>query len=198
MFLLTLNQQKPFNMTQKNQLQDVKETPAMQCPSAAVPRDAASRASPEENRDQQRISELTHQLEDLTCCLQRLQAEFENYKKRTEREKAELVSYASQEIITNLLPILDSFELALDNHATHEKFLEGMKLIFSQLYATLEKEGLRQINPLNEKFDPYRDEVVLFGASDKPENTITEVLQKGYMLKGRIIRHAKVRIAKKG
>ena len=71
-----------------------------------------------------------------------------------------------------------------------------MNLVFSQFYSTLEKEGLKQINPMNEKFDPYKHEVMMHEKSDKPDNTITEVLQKGYILNDKIIRHAKVKIIK--
>ena len=143
-----------------------------------------------------RIKELTHETRELTGSLQRLQAEFENYKKRVEKEKQDLVKYASQNLIIKLLPIVNSFEIALKNHKDKNKFLEGMKLVFSQFYSTLEKEGLKQIDPLNEKFDPYKHEVIMHEKTDKKENTITEVLQKGYILNDKVIRHAKVKIAK--
>ncbi|MBU4284324.1 MAG: nucleotide exchange factor GrpE [Nanoarchaeota archaeon] len=143
-----------------------------------------------------RIKELTHKTRELTDSLQRLQAEFENYKKRIEREIQDLITYSSQNLIIKLLPIVNSFEIALKNHKDKNKFLEGMKLVFSQFYSTLEKEGLKQIDPLNEKFDPYKHEVIMHEKTDKKENTITEVLQKGYILNDKVIRHAKVKIAK--
>ena len=143
-----------------------------------------------------RIKELTHKTRELTDSLQRLQAEFENYKKRIERERQDLITYTSQNLIIKLLPIIDSFESALKNHKDKNKFLEGMKLVFSQFYSTLEKEGLKQINPLNEKFDPYKHEVMMHEKTNKKENTITEVLQKGYILNNKVIRHAKIKIAK--
>ena len=141
--------------------------------------------------------ELFHETRELTGSLQRLQAEFENYKKGVEKEKKDFIRYASQNLIIKLLPIIDSFESALKNHKDKNKFIEGMKLVFSQFYSTLEKEGLKQINPLNEKFDPYKHEVMMHEKYDKPDNTITEVLQKGYILSDKVIRHAKVKIAKK-
>ena len=144
-----------------------------------------------------RIKELTHKTRELTDSLQRLQAEFENYKKGVEKEKQDFIKYASHDLIIKLLPIVDSFEIALKNHKDKNKFLEGMKLIFLHLYSTLEKEGLKQINPLNEKFDPNKHEVLMCNKSDKPDNTIIEVLQKGYIVNDKLIRHAKVKIAKK-
>ena len=148
-----------------------------------------------ENKDN-KIKELNDKTKELTNSLQHLQAEFENYKKRVEKEKENLINYASQNLIIKLLPIVDSFESALKNHKDKNKFLEGMKLVFSQFYLTLEKEGLKQINPLNEKFDPYKHEVMMHEKSDKPDNIITDVLQKGYILNDKVIRHAKVKIAK--
>ncbi len=142
------------------------------------------------------IKESNHKIRELTNSLQHLQAEFENYKKRVEKEKEGLINYASQNLIIKLLPIVDSFESAIKNHKDKNKFLEGMKLVFSQFYLTLEKEGLKQINPLNEKFDPYKHEVMMHEKNNKPDNTIIEVLQKGYILNNKVIRHAKVKIAK--
>lgn len=145
-----------------------------------------------------KIKELTHKTMELTDSLQRLQAEFENYKKRIDKENENFIKYSSQNLIIKLLPIIDSFESALKNHKDKNKFLEGMKLVFSQFYSTLEKEGLKEINPFNEKFDPYNHEVMMHEKTDKKENTITEVLQKGYILNNKVIRHAKVKIAKRG
>jgi len=142
------------------------------------------------------IKELVHKTKELTDSLQRLQAEFENYKKRVEKEKQDIIKHASQDLIIKLLPIIDSFEIALKNHKDKNKFLEGMKLIFSQFYSTLEGMGLKQLNPINEKFDPYMHEVMMYEKSDKQDNTIIEVLQKGYILNDKVIRHAKVKIAK--
>jgi molecular chaperone GrpE len=145
---------------------------------------------------EQELVDKDEKINDLVCTLQRLQAEFENYKKRIDREKEISIKYASDDIIIKLLPILDTFEIAIKNADEKSNFVDGMKLLFSQLYSTLEKEGLTQINPINEKFDPEKHEVLLCEESEKPENTVLEVLQKGYILKDRIIRHAKVKIAK--
>ena len=142
------------------------------------------------------IKELTNKTKELANSLQHLQAEFENYKKRIDKENENFIKYSSQNLIIKLLPIVDSFESALKNHQDKNKFLEGMKLVFSQFYSALEKEGLKQIDPLNEKFDPYKHEVIMHEKDDKPDNTIIEVLQKGYILNDKVIRHANVKIAK--
>jgi len=136
---------------------------------------------------------------ELTDTLQRLQAEFENYKKRIQQENNDFRAYASSEFISSLLPILDSFELALKNQDKHQDFVKGVELIFSQIYDMLEKKGLRPIKTRGENFDPYRHEVLLTEKTDKEvkEDKIVEELQKGYMLKDKVIRFAKVKVLKK-
>jgi len=150
----------------------------------------------QETHKKPEIEKNDDKIKELTDSLKHLQAEFENYKKRIDKENENFIKYSSQNLIIKLLPIIDSFESALKNHQDKNKFLEGMNLVFSQFYSTLEKEGLKQINPMNEKFDPYKHEVMMHEKSDKPDNTITEVLQKGYILNDKIIRHAKVKIIK--
>tara|TARA_Y100000310_G_scaffold275909_1_gene292694 strand:- start:7697 stop:8158 length:462 start_codon:yes stop_codon:yes gene_type:complete len=136
-------------------------------------------------------------VKDLTENLQRLQAEFENYKKRCEKERVEFVKYAKEDIIKNLLPVLDSFEFALKNKCNKEEFAKGVEQIFAQLFSVFEQEGVRHIESLGKKFDPYKHEVLLQEKSDKEEGTVIEELQKGYMINDRIIRHTKVKVSKK-
>ncbi len=134
---------------------------------------------------------------DLTDSLQRLQAEFENYKKRTEKEKQELVKYAEAELICKLLPLLDTFEIALRNTNDHEKFVKGIEMIYAQLFSTLEPEGLKPIEASGKKFDPYLHDVMLKQKSDKEDGIVLEELQKGYMLNDRVLRHSKVKVSEK-
>src|SRR3989338_1339737 len=136
-------------------------------------------------------------INELTDSLQRLQADFENYRKAVDRQKQDFVRYACAEIIEKLLPIMDSFELALKNGDKHEDFVKGVELIFSQLYQLLEKEGLRKIEAEGKKFDPYKHEVLMTEKSDKEEDAVLEELQKGYMLGDKVIRHSKVKVSKK-
>mgnify|MGYP001231723207 CR=1 FL=1 len=134
-------------------------------------------------------------LTELTDTLKRLQAEFENYKKRVDKEKEEFVKYSKADLIVNLLPILDSFEMGLRNKDSKE-FVKGMELVFSQFVTELEKEGLRPIRT-EEKFDPYLHEVMLKEKSDKEDGLILEELQKGYMLNDKVLRHSKVKVSEK-
>lgn len=136
-------------------------------------------------------------IEELTELLQRVQADFENYKKVVEKEKGEFVKYSTEKLIINLLPVLDSFELALKSPADKEKFVKGVELIFSQLYSIMEQEGIQPIKAVGQHFDPYKHEVLMKEKSEK-DDVILEELQKGYTLNGKVIRHSKVKIGKKG
>ena len=133
---------------------------------------------------------------ELTEALQRLQAEFENYKKRIEKEACEFKNHATADLIKQILPILDNFELALNKTNKKDEFYKGIELIYAQLIETLENQGLKIIPCLGEKFNPYKHEALLTENCDKTPNTITEELQKGYMLNEKIIRHSKVKVAK--
>ena len=136
-------------------------------------------------------------IEEITDTLKRLQAEFENYKKWNAKEKTDFLKYAHADMVEKLLPVLDSFEIALKNTNEKEKFAEGMKMIYAQFHAALESEGLKPIKTEGEKFDPYRHEVLMKEESEKPEGTILEEFQKGYMLNDKVLRHSKVKISGK-
>lgn len=142
------------------------------------------------------LVEETKKIQEYIDHLQRLQAEFDNYRKRTEQEKQLIIKQANQELIQKFLTVLDSFELAFRNQKEDNEFVKGMKLIFSETYSTLEKEGLRKIDCLGKKFDSKFHEVMLQEISDKEEGIILEELQKGYMLNERVIRFSKVKISK--
>ena len=143
------------------------------------------------------LEDKNQKIEELTDTLKRLQAEFENYKKRADREKTEFTKYANAAIISEILPVIDSFELALKHSDEKEKFVDGTKMIYAQIYSVLESEGLKQIETEGEKFDPYRHEVLMKEESDKPEGTILEEFQKGYMLNDKVLRFSKVKVSGK-
>ena len=136
-------------------------------------------------------------IEELTETLQRLQAEFENYRKRVDKEKAEFVKYAKAGLMQRLLPIIDTFEIALKSTKDNEKFAKGMEMVYAQLVSTLQSEGLKPIEAIGKKFDPYLHEVMLKEKSDKDDGFVLEELQKGYMLNDKVLRHSKVKISEK-
>ena len=128
--------------------------------------------------------------------LQRLAAEFENYKKRTAREQAALSARATERLVKELLPIVDDLERALEAAEEHEeaKLEEGVRLVHRQLASALEREGLAEIET-NGKFDPHVHEALLSQPSEADEGSVIEVLQKGYRLGDRVLRPARVVVA---
>lgn len=135
--------------------------------------------------------EMEQKMEELTLLLQRVQADFENYKKRVEKEKQEFSGYLSAVFAGKLLPVIDSFENALKNCAD-----DGIKLLYSQLMGILSKEGLKRIECIGKAFDPFLHEAMMQAASDKEAGTVLEELQKGFMFGDAVVRHAKVKVAK--
>lgn len=139
------------------------------------------------------------EIEELTDTLKRLQAEFENYKKRQDKENSQLMKNANADLIQEMLPVLDSFELAIKNSNGNEeieKFKKGLEMIYAQFFGILQDQGLRIIDIKNKKFDPYKHEVLLVKESDKEDDVILEEFQKGYMLNEIVLRHSKVMISK--
>jgi molecular chaperone GrpE len=137
------------------------------------------------------------EIQELTATMQRLQADFENYKKRVDKEKQLTATSASAAVIKQLLPVLDAFELALKNNSDQAKFKHGVELIYTQLIATLKDQGLKPIQALGQKLDPTKHEVLLQETiKDHEDEQIIEELQKGYMLNENIIRTSKVKIAR--
>lgn len=133
---------------------------------------------------------------ELTDSLQRVQADFENFRKRAETEKQDFARYAKAETVLRLLPVLDNFELALKHTCSPKEFEEGVKLIFSQLKSELENMDVRRIDTQDKKFDPRYHEALMADFSDKPKDTIIEEFQVGYTLGDRVIRPSKVKISK--
>lgn len=127
----------------------------------------------------------------------RLYAEFDNFRKRTSREKLEAYSEATARCIEQLLPVVDNFERAVDAACSDEKYHSGMVMILNQLRAFLEKAGVREIIALGAAFDPNVHNAIKQSEATEeyPENTVCEVFQKGYMLGDRLIRPAMVAVA---
>ncbi len=130
--------------------------------------------------------------------LQRLAAEFDNYRKRNARENAALVERANERLVKELLPILDDLGRALDAAEEHEevKLEEGVRLVHRSLAELLAKQGLAEIET-DGKFDPHVHEALLSQPSDKEEGSVIEVVQKGYKLGDRVLRPARVVVASK-
>ena len=128
----------------------------------------------------------------------RLQADFDNYRRRTRQEQTELGAYVTQSLIRELLPVVDNFERALASRPAEDPtgFGAGVDMIFRQLYAVLEKQGVSRVETVGTMFDPNRHEAILKAEdSDQPEGTVVEELQKGYAVSGKVLRPALVKVA---
>lgn len=135
--------------------------------------------------------------------LLRVQADFDNTRKRMEREKQDFVKFANEGIILELLNILDDLErtvdLAQSKHQDLSAFLKGVEMILAHLYEMLKEYGVKPIDAQGKLFDPnYHEALMQAENKDLPEHTILEELQKGYLLNDRVIRTAKVKVSKKG
>lgn len=125
----------------------------------------------------------------------RLMADFQNYKRRVEKEKSEIYDYANQKILAELLTVLDNFERALAQECADEAYEKGMEMIFKQFREVLEKSGLEEIEAQGKEFDPNFHHAVMTDSSDEYESgQVTDVLQKGYTLHGKVVRPAMVKV----
>lgn len=137
---------------------------------------------------------------ELRDSMLRLRAEFDNFRKRAQKEKEQIRDIAKEQIMADLLPVLDNFGRAMEAAETAADcaaIREGVEMVYSQLMKILESEGLSRINPLGEPFDPVLHEALAIEErGDVPDHQIVGVMMPGYRLGDRIIRHAMVTIAK--
>lgn len=128
--------------------------------------------------------------------LQRLMAEFDNYRKRTEKEKSMVYDMAVSSIVTDLLGIIDNFERALKQETSDKAFYDGVSMIYKQLIATLDKIGIKVIETEGQEFNPKFHNAIFHIEDDNlPKNYIVEELQKGYTFKDKVLRHSLVKVA---
>lgn len=140
---------------------------------------------------------LASEIDDLQTKLVRLQADFQNYKKRVEKEKDDLVSIGVVSIANEILPVIDNFERALELEGDSASFKEGMELIYEGLKNALKAKGIVELKALGEDFNPDFHQAVSMGHNDEyKENQVIEVLLKGYEYNGKVIRHAMVIVNK--
>jgi len=151
--------------------------------------------SPEETRIE--LQKLQEENEELKNRLLRLQADFDNYRKRARAEKEEHIEYANQELVKKLLPVLDNMDRACSSSEdSAEGVKEGLEKIAKQFKEILAKEGLNPIECEGEPFDPNCHEAVLCEEdSEHPTNTVVQELQKGYMMKDKVLRPSMVKVA---
>ncbi|MGA3187654.1 MAG: nucleotide exchange factor GrpE [Bryobacteraceae bacterium] len=151
---------------------------------------------PDPSEMQRELDQLAGEKAELQDRVLRSQAEFQNFKKRVERERSELFEYASMEAVRALLPVLDDFERSLKVESGDKEYVKGMELIYQRFYEGLKKLGLEPIISEGQAFDPH-----VHHAVDKVEteeaapDTVLEEFQRGYNFKGRMLRPAMVKVA---
>jgi molecular chaperone GrpE len=163
-------------------------------PAEVVEPEAAVRPNvPEASSDRERLMQEKTELQDL---LQRRQAEFENYKRRNERERSDLFEFAAMDAVKALLPVLDDFERALKTESADKEYSRGMELIYNRLYESLHKLGLEPISSEVAIFNPHIHHAVeMVDTKDHPDQSILDEYQKGFYFKGRLLRPAMVKVA---
>lgn len=147
--------------------------------------------------DEDPIARAERERDEHLDSLRRLAAEFDNYKKRMAREQQELQVRAAERLLRDLLPVFDDLERALQAFETAEKeaIADGVALVHRALWMLLEREGVAELDPQGEPFDPHRHEALLSQPADAPDGTVIEVIQKGFMLGDRVLRPARVVVA---
>jgi molecular chaperone GrpE len=179
-------------VTEENQAQQAareNEPPQNTANAADCAADALAAVTSE--RDQ-----LAAEKADLQDRYLRLQAEFQNARRRAEKDRAEFVEYAATEAVRALLPIVDDFERALKVEVTGKEYAKGMELIYQRLFESLKKLGLEPIASAGLAFDPHVHHAVeMVESEEAADNTVIDEYQRGYNFKGRLLRPAMVRVA---
>ena len=151
---------------------------------------------PKKTRKNAEVEKLKAELNEVNDLLLRTAAEFDNYKKRTEREKLSVAEYAKANVMKTLLPILDNADRAATFEAGTEQYNKGIEMIVKELGTLAEKLGLREIGTVGEAFNPEIHEAIMHIEDENfGENTVAEVLQKGYKFGDTVVRPAMVQVA---
>lgn len=139
---------------------------------------------------------LEQQIEELTDRLKRSMAEFDNFRKRTEKEKASMYIIGAKDIVEKILPVVDNFERGLVQAPEEDAFADGMKMIYKQLMTTLDELGVKPIEAVGKEFDPnFHNAVMHVDDESVGDNMVVEELQKGYTYKDFVVRHSMVKVA---
>lgn len=176
-------------------LRELGSSPAVVVAEAHVIDDSAAEAAAQAETNARELTEMRE-------TIARQRAEFDNFRKRTQREKDQIREIANESLLSRLLPVLDNFDRALasaESAADLDSVRQGVGMIATQLSRALEAEGLTQINPLNAPFDPTKhDAIAAEPRDDMSENHVCAVLLPGYSYKDRLLRPAMVKVSKAG
>lgn len=185
-----INEEKVVNeeVTEETPNTDVPETEETEASKA----DAGAEQGEEKTEEP---GQQTEEDEALNAKYMRLMADFQNFKRRAEKEKSDIYAYANEKIVLQLLDVIDNFERGLQVECADEGYTKGMNMIFKQFMDVLEKSGLEEVAAQGEDFDPNFHNAVMTEDNDEYESgKVTEVLQKGYLLNKKCIRPSMVKV----
>lgn len=204
----TQEEEKDIPVTEENTDTQTDAAEASEETAEEIPEEAqASEDVPEEKEDTKQKSSIfgkkkkekdkyEQQIEELTDRLKRSMAEFDNFRKRTEKEKASMYIIGAKDIVEKILPVVDSFERGLAQAPQDDPFAEGMKMIYKQMMTALEETGVKAIEAVGTEFDPnFHNAVMHVEDENVGENIVVEELQKGYTYKDFVVRHSMVKVA---
>ena len=174
--------------------EDAAEGSEEEAPEEAASEGAAMQEEIEALKGQ--VEKLTGDLQDKKDRLLRLQADFDNFRRRSAKEREEISAFVTQNFCKDMLPLLDNFERAMAAETKDvEAFQKGVEMIFTQFQEVLKKNGLEQIEAVGQKFDPnFHQAVMRVEDPEKEDDTVAQELQQGYMVKGRVIRPSMVQV----
>ena len=183
------------NQPDGEQLEEILEEAAAEAPvdDGALDVEVPAGEQPEQENDA--LKEAQAKADEYLNLAQRVQADFENFRRRTKATRAEAFEDGAREFIKQLLPVVDNLERATAQETCDENLMTGVKLVYKQLLDALEKRGVTVIDRPGEKFDPNLENAVMQGTSDEGEpGTVCAVLQKGYKMGDFVLRHAMVKV----
>nr|WP_238653505.1 nucleotide exchange factor GrpE [Paenibacillus piscarius] len=164
--------------------------------SGSLTAEEAGEAASDHGEELKKLQELADEHQARTL---RVQADYDNFRRRTQKEKEELAQYATAKLVTELLPVLDNFERALATPSAGvdaEAFIKGVNMIFRQLEGVLKNEGLTAMEAVGQPFNPeYHQAIMQVESEEHEEGIVTEEVQKGYLLKDKVLRPAMVKVS---
>ena len=183
------------NQPEAEQFEEILEEATAETPVDDGALDVEAPAEEQPSQENDALKEAQAKADEYLNLAQRVQADFENFRRRTKATRAEAFEDGAREFIKQLLPVVDNLERATAQETCDENLMTGVKLVYKQLMDALEKRGVTIIDRPGEKFDPSLENAVMQGTADEGEpGTVCAVLQKGYKMGDFVLRHAMVKV----
>ena len=183
------------NQPEGEQLEEILQEANREAPADDGALDAEAQDAEQPAAENDPLKAALAKVDEYLNMAQRVQADFENFRRRTKATRAEAFEDGAREFIKQLLPVVDNLERAISQETSDENLMTGVKLVYKQLMDALEKRGVTVIDRPGEKFDPNLENAVMQGTADEGEpGTVCAVLQKGYKMGDYVLRHAMVKV----